>query len=90
MLMNGECPIGGLLPKKNIALGGRCGGKARGPGEPLFWDPMGWGGGPPGPTKSAYGHPKMEEGVERVNFVLPPKAAKLFWRIFSAVPPRVV
>ena len=44
MLMNGECPIGGLLPKKkDIALGGKCGGGTGSRGT-TFWDPVGWGG----------------------------------------------
>ena len=30
----------------------------------------------------------MEKGVERISVVLPPKAAKKIWRIFSAVTPR--
>ena len=49
---------------------------------------MGVGGGPPSPlgppTKSAYGHPKMEEGVERIS-VFAAEGGKKFLRLFSAV-----
>ena len=84
--------MGFVTQKKRYRLGWQMWGEGTGSRGTTFLGPhgVGEGGGedPPGPTKSAYGRPKMEKGVEIISFVLPPKAANFFWRIFSAVTPR--
>ena len=65
------------------------GGEGTGSRGTTFLGPHGvWGEDPPGPTTSAYGHPKMEKGVERISFVLPPKAATFFLAYFFCSNPK--